>query len=203
MASKIFGVIVGFLLILGGIFYFFKDSITISYTAVCAIGLGLAFNALYFKKKKGWAILPGIYLLYLGIAFAFFKNSPIYNYILTSVFFLAPGSIFTILYYSGDRKKPLLSFGIILLATGICVILSGLFDFNNINIFLLCLGAGFMINYILGGDYGNKTTLILGVVLCLLSIRNFLNVNGYTDIIISMILVITGFAVIVRALLDK
>lgn len=203
MTSRIFGVVAGFLLILGGIFYFFKDSITVSYTAICAIALGLAFNALYFKKQKSWAILPGIYLLYLGITFAFFKNSSIYNYILTSVFFLAPGSIFAILYYSGDKKKPLLSFGLLLLATGVCVILTGLYDFNNINIFLLCLGVGFVLNYVLSGDYDNKTPLILGVILCLLSVRKFLNVNGYTDIIISMLLVITGFVIIVKSLIDK
>lgn len=203
MTNKIFSIMLGFLLILGGIFYFFKDTITISYGAICAIMLGVAFTVLYFKKKKKWAVLPGIYLIFGGIAKAFFADTMAYSYIFTSIFFLAPGVIFMILYYSADRKKALLTFGLIFLSIGICVLLTGLYDFNNINMLLLCIGAGFVVNYILAVDYDNRTNLVVGIVLMLLSMRKFLNINGYTDIIISMMLVIVGFVVIVKALLSK
>lgn len=203
MTDKIFSIVAGVLLILGGIFYFFKGTIDISYTAICAIVLGFAFTTLYFKKQKSWAILPGIYLLYIGVTVAFFKNVSIYNYLLTSTFFLAPGSIFAILYYSANRKNYLLSLGLILLSTGISVILIGLYDFDTINIFLLCLGVSLVVNYILSKNYSNKAPLILGIIVMLLSARKFLVVNGYTDIIISMALVIVGFSVIVRTLIDK
>ncbi len=203
MSNKIFSIVLGFLLILGGIFYFFKDTITVSYGAVCAIILGIAFTLLYFKKKKKWAILPGIYLLYLGIARAFFIDMSIYGYIITSIFFLAPGTIFLVLYYSSDKRVPLLTFGLILLEIGACVLITGLYDFQNINMLLLCIGIGFVINYILSRDYKNRTSLIMGLVLVLLSLRKFLYVNGYTDVIISLLLVAVGFTVIVRALLSK
>ncbi len=203
MSNKIFGVVLGFLLILGGIFYFFKDTLTISYSAVCAAIIGAAFTILYFKKKKKWALLPGIYLLFIGIARAFLSTLPMYSYICTAIFFLAPGTIFLILYYSSDKKKPLLTFGLIFAAIAACILITGMYDFNNVNMLLLCIGAGFVLNYILSLDFGNKTTLIVGLILMLLSVRRFLSVYGYSDIIISLMLVVVGFAVIVKALMSR
>jgi hypothetical protein len=203
MSGKLSSIILGFLLIIGGIFYFFRDIITVSYSAVCAAVIGAAFIALYFNKKKKWAILPGVYLFYLGIANVFFSDLAIYSYIVTSIFFLAPGTILLVLYYSSDKSSPLLTFGLILLELGICVLLTGLYDFNNVNILLLCIGIGFMLNYLLDRDYKNKTPLWAGVILTLLSIRKFLYVNGYTDLLISSVLIIIGFVVIVRALFSK
>lgn len=203
MTNKILAIALGFILIFGGIFYFFQDSISISYGAVCSIILGCAFIVIYFKNSRRWPILPGIYLLYMGIAVAFFSNTDVFNYIITSVFFLAPGTIFVVLYYTTDNRRPLLTLGLILLALGVCVLLSGLFDFYYVNIFLLCIGIGFVLNYILGKDYANRLTLIVGIILILLSLRKFLNITGYAEAIISTILVILGFMVIVKALLDK
>lgn len=203
MTNKIITMALGFILIFGGIFYFFRDSIPISYGSVCSIIIGCAFIGAYFKKNRRWTILPGIYLLYIGIAAAFFANSHIFNYIITSVFFLAPGTIFTILYYTTDNRRPLLTLGLVLISVGVCVLFIGIFDFHYINIFLLCIGIAFVINYVLGKDYGNRTSLVIGIILILLSLRRFLSITGYADAIISMILVILGFIVIVRALLVR
>ena len=107
------------------------------------------------------------------------------------------------LYYTTDNRRPLLTLGLMLLSLGVCVLLSGLFDFYYVNIFLLCIGIGFVLNYILGKDYANRLTLIVGIILILLSLRKFLNITGYAEAIISTILVILGFTVIVKTLLDK
>ena len=45
--------------------------------------------------------------------------------------------------------------------------------------------------------------IYIGIILILLSLRRFLSITGYADAIISMILVILGFIVIVRALLVR
>jgi hypothetical protein len=203
MPKKFFNIVLGFLLILAGIFYFFRDYIDVSFCAVGSLIIGIAFMWLYFNTRRTWAVLPGIYLLYLGIASTFLSGFEIYSYILTSVFFFAPGSIFLLLYYSGRQSSPLLTFGLLLTSLGVCVILTGLFDFTYINIFLLCIGIGFVVNYILGKSYDNKTPLIVGVILILLSLRKLLNLSGYTDMIISLLLVIAGLVIIIKALPKK
>ncbi len=203
MSNKTFSLMLGLLLIAGGIFYFFRDVITISYGAVCSIILGAAFTITYFKKKKGWYLLPGIYLLFFGIARAFLYELPAYNYIATSVFFFAPGTIFLIFYFSSEGKKAFLTFGLLLMSIGMCALLSALDMPDDINIFLLCIGSAFVINYIVGLNYENTSTLVIGVILMLLSVRKLLSEYGFTDIIISVLLIIAGFAVIIKALFKK
>jgi hypothetical protein len=145
----------------------------------------------------------GIYLLYLGFARAFFADMPIYGYLVTSIFFFAPGTIFTVLYYSSDKKSALLTFGLLLLEIGAAVLLTGFYDFQNVNILLLCIGMAFVLDYILLMEYDNKAPLVIGVILMLLAVRKFLSVNGYTDIIISTLLIVVGFVVVIKALLGK
>jgi hypothetical protein len=158
---------------------------------------------LYFNKKRTWAVLPGVYLMYLGIVSAFLSGLEIYSYILTSVFFFAPATIFLLLYQSRRHVRPLLTFGLLLLSVGVCVILMGLFSFTDINIFLLCIGIAFMVNYILIRDYSNKTSLIVGIVLILLSVRRVINLSAYTDTIIAVLLVVAGVVMIIKTLPKK
>jgi hypothetical protein len=128
---------------------------------------------------------------------------PIYGYLVTSIFFFAPGTIFTVLYYSSDKKSALLTFGLLLLEIGAAVLLTGFYDFQNVNILLLCIGMAFVLDYILLMEYDNKAPLVIGVILMLLAVRKFLSVNGYTDIIISTLLIVVGFVVVIKALLGK
>ncbi len=203
MSNKIFGILLGVLLILGGIFYFFRDEINISYSAVCAVFLGIAFIVMYFKSKRKWTILPGIYLLYLGLARVLLSDIDVYSYVVTANFFLAPGTIFLILYFTSSKKGAFLTFGTILCSIGASVILSGIYDFQYINIFLLSIGIGFVLNYILSFDFKNSTPLVVGIILVLLSTRKVLSMTGYTDVIISLALVMLGFVVIITTLFNK
>jgi putative Mn2+ efflux pump MntP len=79
----------------------------------------------------------------------------------------------------------------------------GLFSFTDINIFLLCIGIAFMVNYILIRDYSNKTSLIVGIVLILLSVRRVINLSAYTDTIIAVLLVVAGVVMIIKTLPKK
>lgn len=203
MSNKIFSIIIGILFIIGGIFFFFKDIITISFTAVCFIIIGLTFNAYYFFKHQNWALLPGIYLLYLGIARAFFADLDIFNYIITAVFFLAPGSICFLLYFRLPKNAVLRTVGLVLLSIGICVLLTSIYDFPNINMLLLCLGLAFIADYIISLDYKHTATLIIGILLTLLAFREILCAIGFADAIISLLLVMFGFIIIIKALLGK
>lgn len=200
MSNRIFGTLIGILLIIGGIFYFFKDIITISYGAVCVMIIGIALFANYFKRKNGLYLVFGTYMMLFGLGKLAFAHLPMYGYLMSAVFFLSPGIIFLTL-YAYEKHSMLLTFGLLLTAIGVSIVLTGFFDFGHINMFFLCIAIGFVLNYLLNGK--TKVHLIMGVIFLLLAFRRLLNLSGYTDVLVSFILVAFGFAIVVKSLIVK
>ena len=124
--NKYNNLFIGLILVIMGIFYLLERYFGIELNFIVWIFLGSAFLLLYKTKKKMWALIPALYLLYWGIInLSVFFGADKASMIL-SMFFIVPSVIFILMYFRNKRKYMV-----------VC------------SIIFICIGLGFIIKMFL------------------------------------------------------
>jgi len=201
--------LLGVIIMLIGLIALFRPTVSFSFGAVMFSVCGLAFLLLYHTKRKSWSLVLGGYLTYIGLM-GFLQPHIKLNETLNIVgtmFFIVPALIFLILYYDKDKRGLLLPamlmlcFGVFLFAKELA-----LFAGSGGLLFMLCMGAAFVLTYLLGRGYSRRFVLVFG---CIMMAAGVLLFGGFAILramlankpqLFAVLLILAAVAIMVRAL---
>jgi hypothetical protein len=169
MDDKSNRLLIGIIILLLGVFSLLQNTFRINYTFITITVGGMAFLLLYRTKRKGWSLVLGSYLTYIGMA-GMLGSLPWFNSfggIAAAMFFVVPGIIFMVLFFD-KRIKGLLVPGSLLVWFGLFVMMaqSGIMrDRAMVGMFFVCIGLAFVTMYVLGKTFIGKFPLYFGLTL--------------------------------------
>ncbi len=210
MNKKSNQVLIGVILILIALFSILKTYISLDYSAITLLVMGMAFLLLYRTKRKSWSLILGGYMIYFGSAQLFLSQVP--NSILAGMFFIVPGAFFLVLYYD-KNKRGLLVPACILIWIGVAFIFVSsiaLSFFAELGIFIICFGFSLFSIYFLGRYHVTKFLLYFGGFFVLIGAlftrniaKNFFLEIGDLPSILTYIVLGVGIIIIVNAIRKK
>jgi len=165
MGSRSNQLLLGIIILLIGLLALFRPTFSFSVSAMMFTICGLAFLLLYRTKRKSWSLVLGGYLAYIGIM-GFVQPYVRFNEainIIGTLFFIVPSILFLVLYYDKD-KRGLLMPSMLMLCFGVFLFTKDLdiFRAHGMLLFLLCMGAAFVLTFLLGRGYSRRFTLFFG-----------------------------------------
>lgn len=199
MRNKLINILLGFVLILAGILYIFKDIWDINFTSIIFMLVGICFMTNYIRNNNRWAVIPAIYLILFSGVDLLLRGTDIFSVCISSVFYFAPGILFLI-WYHRNRKSSFLTLGCLFNAIGIDIILYYFIHQNGISLLLLCIGIALLLSYIIYGNYMYKGKLYIGLFVIIISVANLIDIRSYVKYSIPAILIVVGIAIIINTL---
>lgn len=201
MKDKFTEILFGIILILAGVLFYFRQNIALNIGLILMLIAGIGFVLIYFNKNSKFALVIGIYFIYLSLirifSIIFALNSG--NLILGG-FLCCPGAIFDIIYIR-ERKANQLTAGNSFIMAGLSIALGAGF-FSGI---LSGIGASLVTDSLYTQKQKNTPQTIIGFVLIIAGLRDvifrFVNINGTGNIIITALLVLAGLMIIARSIL--
>ncbi len=156
-------VIFGVILLVISVLALVQTFVDINFGALSILFLGAAFLMLYRTKRKSWALILGTYMLYIGLGtfFSFFGLNIPFGVAIGSGFFVVPGAIFLVLFFT-KNKTGLLVPASFLIWFGLYILTSSLTSFaaskgisifngiSNLNLFIIYLGFAMLMVFLLG-----------------------------------------------------
>ena len=210
MNSRSNQILIGVIAILLGIFVFLQRYLRIDYSAITVAAAGFAFLLLYRTKGKSWSLCLGVYMLGFGMIGIFrgLLTGYVFEHLISILFFLSPGVIFMVLYYSKGKRGLLVPgclliwFAFFLLSTMIPFLHSGA-------MFFFCLGLAFLTIYVIGKDFIGKFPLYFGFAMEIMALLTLCAMSPVFALIhkapiyAPIILICIGLFVILRAINKK
>lgn len=204
MDNKLTGILLGILLILSGVLFYFRNIFYINISTFIIFLIGIVFIILYIEQNKKWALILGIYFIYfssIGIlnTLTIFNNNIIIDKFFYSLggFFCCPGLIFDIIYIR-EKKASQLTAGLSLTVIGISIIL-GIHFFEGV---LIGLGTSLIVDSYTQRNK-NTTQTIIGIFIIIFGLRNIIHIWNLDDILITIILICLGGILIVKTILKE
>ena len=201
--------LLGVIIMLIGLFALFRPSVAFSPSAMMFTVCGCAFLLLYYTKRKSWSLVLGGYLTYIGIMGFVQPHIPLNEAIdiVGTMFFIVPSIIFLVLYYD-KNKRGLLMPAMLMLCFGVFLFSKDLLIFKGHGglLFTLCMGAAFVLTYLLGRGYSRRFTLFFG---CAVMTAGLLVFGGYSMLktmlsnmpqLFAVALILAAAAIIIHAL---
>lgn len=140
--------------------------------------LGFAFMLLYKNKKQIWALVPGIYLFYIGIINTCSSLGLNTVSLLIAMFFIVPSIIYMIKFYECKNLK-LIKPMCRLFFIGIFIILYKVVEveFYNLSITMIScflIGICLITEYSLGKGYFSNSRLAIGAIFIMIALFKLL-----------------------------
>jgi len=187
--NKSNAILVGMIFIIVGVCFLLREYFNIDVGNIIYAVLGFALILLYKNKNKIWALVPGIYLIYIGFAPNFYIFGIDSSHLFAAMFFLVPSIIYMIKFIETKNISMMTlmcRFGTI----GILIIANKLLDVNIYNLFLILLGICLILEYILSNGYFSNKRLYIGSIILVLSLWNIFRNFYYIFIVLIGILII-------------
>ena len=201
--------LLGVIIMLIGLYALFRPSVEFSLSAVMFTVCGGAFLLLYYTKRKSWSLVLGGYLTYTGVMGFVQPHIPLNEAIdiVGTMFFIVPSIIFLVLYYD-KNKRGLLMPAMLMLCFGVFLFSKDLQLFHGHGwlLFTLCMGAAFVLTFLLGRGYSRRSTLYFG---CGVIIVGLLAFGGFSMLktmlanmpqLIAVALILAAAVIIIHAL---
>lgn len=204
MKNRLSGILIGILLILTGIIFYFKDILSINAGTLLFFIIGVIFLILYFTQNKKWSLIFGVYLIYFSLISIFNSHEIFLFYKLNEVFYISggficcPGIIFDVIYIR-ERKLSQLTAGLAFTAAGISV-MAGIPFFDGV---LTGIGVSLITDSIACKRKKNIIQTIIGVFIIILGLRSIINLFGLSRLIITMLFIICGGYLIFKSILKE
>lgn len=196
MSRKSKFILSGIVILLFGVFYLLQRYFNFGFKTIFCFILGISLLLLYHDKKKVWALIPSIYLLYFAIANSIIVINKNLEFIFPAMFFISPGIIFLILFFK--NKKPVyITPASLLIWSGISFILSGLINYSSFKLFLISIGLSFYTEYFMANGRFTQKRLVFGTIFILLGLA------GILFKIIPFVLIVFGIIVIYKFMKKK
>lgn len=210
MKNRPAGILIGILLIITGILFYFRDTVNIYINTFLLLITGILFFILYICQNKKWSLILGVYLIYFAIMsflniydFTILgKNSN--EYYLNGFFYglggfiCCPGIIFDIIYIR-EKKPSQLTAGLSLTVTGLAVI----FGIHFFNAILTGIGTSLITDSITSKHKKNTPQTAAGIFIFILGIKDIINIYISNDILITLCLIICGILLILKSILKE
>lgn len=204
MKNRLSGILLGILLILTGIIFYFKDKLSINAGTLLLLVIGVMLLILYFVQNKKWSLIFGVYLVYFSLINIFnsgeiflFNNINKFFYI-SGGFICCPGVIFDVIYIR-ERKLSQLTAGLAFTAAGIAVML-GIPFFDGV---FTGIGVSLITDSIACKRKKNIIQTVIGVFIIILGLRSIINLFGLSRLIITMLFIICGGYLIFKSILKE
>ncbi len=205
MKNRLAGILFGIILIILGVLFYVKDLLSINMSTFMFLLLGVVFIILYISQNRKLSLIFGVYFVYFGIAgllgselmeniLPFGLN--LKNFI-TGGFFCCPGVIFDVIYIR-ERKPDQLIVGALFTLAGIALMLGAQF----FDAFLTGIGACLIADAFRGGRRDSLQAMI-GLFILLFGLRGIVNLAGYENAVVSVVLICCGGALIVKSILRE
>ncbi len=204
MKNRLSGILLGILLIITGIIFYFKDMLSINAGTLLLFIIGVMFLILYFAQNKKWSLIFGVYLIYfslIGIINShelFLFNGIKGFFYISGGFICCPGVIFDVIYIR-ERKPGQLTAGLAFTAAGISV-MAGIPFFDGV---LTGIGVSLVTDSITGKRKKNIIQTVIGIFIIILGLRSIINLFGLTRLIITMLFIIWGGYLIFKSILKE
>jgi hypothetical protein len=161
-------VIFGLILLVISVLAFTHSFVDISFGTFSVLFLGAAFLMLYRTKRKSWALIVGMYLVYFGCGNILqIVGLDLSTTVFTGCsFFIVPGIIFMVLFLN-KNKTDLLIPASFLVWFGLYILSSEFTFLDTVNIarsdlFILFMGFAMLTNFLLGGNFVSVLYLYIG-----------------------------------------
>lgn len=204
MKNRISGILLGILLILTGIIFYFKDMLSINTGTLMLFTIGVIFLILYFAQNKKWALIFGIYLIYFALIsiinfYGLYYHNEIkkFFYILGG-FICCPGIIFDVIYIR-ERKPTQLTAGLAFTAAGISVMIGFPF-FDGV---LTGIGVSLITDSIIYRRKKNIIQTVIGIFIVISGLRSIINIFRFARFAVTMIFIICGGYIIFKSILKE
>lgn len=193
------------ILLITGVLSFVQVNIGISFLSLTLLGAGAAFLLLYNSKKKGWSLVLGMYLVYIGLMSASGGVLPEYarRTAMIAMFFIIPGLLFLTQYVKKRRARLLYPASFLIWAGVYSVFSSFPFVGSMIpSLFFACLGGSFITIYFLSEYALGKANFYAGVIFIAIAVLQIINLTAVRTAGLVLIIAV-GVAAIFYAVRKK